>query len=222
MKKNEIVSNVNEFIEKSLQHKGEYIVEVMGRPIRIHPQVLSPRYSYSSRFIIENWDVGADMTVLDVGTGSGILALFAALQGAKRVVALDINIHACAIAEKNMRENRVFRKVTVVHSDLYTGLPKERFDRVVFNAPYWNKKTDPALPLTYGVYDEDYSVLNRFLKESGEYLALGGKILLGFSSQGDVARVRQMINSAGWNIEKEIREKKGHTRILFYLKDNGT
>ena len=217
MEESKIISNVNEFIQKSLQHKGEYITEVKGKNLWVHPQVVSPKYSYAPQFFMQNWDISEGMTVLDIGTGSGILAIFAALAGAKRVIATDINHYACSIAEKNIRDNKVSDKIKVIESDLFAKIPQEPFNRILFNAPYWNRKADPSVPLTYGLFDENYGVLNRFLKESKNYLAPEGKILLGFSTQDDIETVRKMIINVGFVIEKEIRETNGHTRVLFYI-----
>jgi len=217
MKRQEMISDVDTFIEKSLQHKGEYVIEIEGKSLWVHPQVMSPKYSYSPRFFIQNWDIKKGMTVLDIGTGTGILALFAALKGAKYVVATDTNPHACTIAEKNMQENNVADKIKIINSNLFTNIRKEKFDRILFNAPYWNKKADPSIPLTYGVFDENYKTIKRFFKESKDYLNHKGKILLGFSTQDNAELIKKMIYKAGLVIEKEIRETKGHTRILFYL-----
>ena len=52
--------------------------------------------------------------VLDVGTGSGILAIAAARLGAGRVVAIDVNPHACRVARTNVGRNGLDRVVTVV------------------------------------------------------------------------------------------------------------
>jgi len=217
MNKSKIISDVSLFIQKSLQHKGEYLTEIKGKPLWVHPQVLSPQYSYSSRFIMHNWNIPKESTVLDMGTGTGVLALFAALKGAKHVVAVDINPHACSIAEKNVKENKVSDRVKVIQSDLYNNVKKEKFDRIIFNAPYWNNEPNPSIPLTYAVFDKNYLTLRRFLKESKEYLNINGKIILSFSTQGEIDLIRLIIAKSRFIIEKEIQETKGHTRVLFYL-----
>ena len=73
-------------------------------------------------------------TVLDVGTGSGLLALFAARQGAS-VTALDINPAAVEAARRNARANGL--AVKVVESDLFAGLPAQTFDMILINPPYY-------------------------------------------------------------------------------------
>jgi release factor glutamine methyltransferase len=74
--------------------------------------------------------------VLDMGTGCGILGTVATKQGAK-VVAIDINPYAVHCATDNARLNRVIDRLLIVQGDLFTPLKKdERFDVILFNAPY--------------------------------------------------------------------------------------
>jgi release factor glutamine methyltransferase len=72
--------------------------------------------------------------VLDVGTGSGVLALFAAQQGAA-VTAIDINPLAVETARANAAANGL--SMQVVHSDLMDALPAGTFELVLINPPYY-------------------------------------------------------------------------------------
>lgn len=62
-----------------------------------------------------------DATVFDVGTGSGILAIAAALLGAKEVKAVDIDAVACRVARENIAENNLSDKIEVREGDLLHG-----------------------------------------------------------------------------------------------------
>jgi ribosomal protein L11 methyltransferase len=70
--------------------------------------------------------------VLDLGTGTGILAIAAAKLGARRVVALDIDPVAVKVAKQNIRLNQVQRKVMVKRGTLMPDAP-ERFDLIAAN-----------------------------------------------------------------------------------------
>lgn len=72
--------------------------------------------------------------VLDVGTGSGLLALFAARRGA-RVTALDINPLAAETARCNAGSNGL--EMEVLESDLLENLPPQIFDIILVNPPYF-------------------------------------------------------------------------------------
>jgi release factor glutamine methyltransferase len=78
-------------------------------------------------------------SVLDVGSGSGLLSLVAARAGAT-VTAVDINPEAVRATAANATANGL--DVEVLQSDLFASLPGRRFDLVVVNPPYFAK--DPS------------------------------------------------------------------------------
>ncbi len=63
-----------------------------------------------------------DKDVLDVGTGSGILAIGAAMLGATKITAIDIDEDAVRVAKENIKNNNVESKITVLEGDLIKGL----------------------------------------------------------------------------------------------------
>lgn len=67
----------------------------------------------------------AGSTVLDVGTGSGVLAIAAAKLGARSILALDADPTAVAVAQENVRLNKVAEQVTVQHGTLPGGAAAE-------------------------------------------------------------------------------------------------
>lgn len=101
------------------------------------------------------------MAVLDLGTGSGILAIAAAKLGASRVLALDINPAAVAVARSNAEANGVSDLMTVALGTLPTDKTRRRnFDLVVAN-------------ITAKVIDELAEPLVRSLKPQGIIIAGG-------------------------------------------------
>ncbi len=116
--------------------KGER--EFWGRAFHVDPRVLIPRPE--TEHIIE---VAIEVAlppapwILDVGTGSGILAVTLALEipGA-RLVATDLSPGALAVADGNARRHGVRDRVHLAGLDLTDGLDLSRFDLVVSNPPY--------------------------------------------------------------------------------------
>jgi len=72
-------------------------------------------------------------SVLDLGTGTGLLAIAAARLGAERVTALDNNPLAVDVARKNVQLNGCAVQVDVCHHDLQNGLPEMNYDLVITN-----------------------------------------------------------------------------------------
>jgi ribosomal protein L11 methyltransferase len=75
----------------------------------------------------------AGQSVLDVGTGTGILAIAAAKLGAERVLAVDLDPVAVSVAIRNVEANGVAGVVRVAESDLLQSARCERFDVIVAN-----------------------------------------------------------------------------------------
>ena len=111
---------------------------VNGVPFIVTPSVFNPKVPRTGEFLaslIDSSLVGRNSEVLDMGTGSGVCAMFAA-KYARRVVAVDINPAAVRCTEINARLNHLEHKIDVRHGDLFAAVPGERFDLILFNPPF--------------------------------------------------------------------------------------
>jgi ribosomal protein L3 glutamine methyltransferase len=111
-----------------------------GHEIRVTPDVLVPRSAIAElcRRGFEPWArAGRVRRVLDIGTGSGCIAIAAAHALPRaQVDATDVSPGALALARANVRRHRLGRRVHVRRADVYAGLPARRYDIVVSNPPY--------------------------------------------------------------------------------------
>jgi ribosomal protein L3 glutamine methyltransferase len=88
--------------------------------------------------------------VLDLCTGSGCLAVLAALAFPRAAVdATDISRPALNVARRNVRAYRLGRRVKLFRGDLFAGLPPVRYDLILANPPYVNARGMRALPREY-------------------------------------------------------------------------
>src|SRR5579863_2417797 len=111
---------------------------VSGVPFIVMPTVFNPKVPRTGEFLASLLDsrlVQRDWEVLDMGTGSGICAVFAA-RHARRVVAVDINAAAVRCAGINALLNHLEHKIDGRHGDLFAPVSEERFDLVLFNPPF--------------------------------------------------------------------------------------
>lgn len=147
--------------------------------------------------------------VLDMGTGSGILAE-AALKSrrVKSVTATDIN-KECA--------GKISSKIKFIHSNLFSRIPKQKFDTIAFNPPY--------LPQDRGIDDaaiyggkKGYEVIERFLNSCGGYLADKGMILLLFSNLTKKRKVDEIIESNCLESEEIGRKELPFFETLYVYK----
>ena len=106
-----------------------YAVNGIEMHLEDHPEVYPPS---DDTFLLIEAMGGLRGRVLDIGTGSGIIAILCARLGAD-VVATDINPHALRLAQSNAARNGV--AIEVVESDLFDGIGTS-FDLIVFNPPY--------------------------------------------------------------------------------------
>jgi len=149
-------------------------------------------------------------TVLDVGTGCGILAIVASRK-AKEVVATDVNPHAVECARHNAEVNGTSNKVQVRVGDLFEPISStEKFSVIVFNAPYlpstrseqrsWRSRAWAGGPT-------GREVIDRFVKNAPHHLKAKGKILLVQSTLSDVERTLSVFRETGLEA-KVVGERK--------------
>ncbi len=116
---------------------------------------------------------------LEIGTGSGILAIEAA-KSAKNVIAVDVNPAAIAYAKKAAKEAKV-KNISFKHSDLFSKLGKEQFDCIIFNPPYLpTEKNAPDVALDGG--EKGHELIVKFIEGLSSHLLANGTVLLLFSS----------------------------------------
>lgn len=94
-----------------------------------------PTTSFCLNKIVRLQKYGTRQSFLDIGTGSGILAIAAAKLGYKPIHAIDFDLEAVRVAKANARANGVLPKIKIVRGDVtkFPAEPKERFDLVCAN-----------------------------------------------------------------------------------------
>jgi release factor glutamine methyltransferase len=146
--------------------------------------------------------------VLDLCTGSGLLAVLAAREHAAEVVAVDVSRRAVLTTRLNAKINGV--AVTAIHGDLFAPLKARRFDLIVSNPPY--------LPTTNGrpgshssarAWDagpSGRSYLDRICREAPAHLRRDGALLLVHSSVCDEDLTLGALHAAG--LEPSVLERR--------------
>jgi methylase of polypeptide subunit release factors len=173
---------------------------VRDTAILILPSVFNPRVLRSGAFFAEtiaDRRLGADGAVLDLGTGSGICAVFAA-RHARRVVAVDINRAAVNCAGINAELNGLGERVECRHGDLFAPLAGERFDAIFFNPPFYLGA--PASDRD-AAWRSPPDVAQRFAAGLGAHLAPHGRAYLLLSTFGDACpRFLEELADAGFTL----------------------
>jgi len=152
--------------------------------------------------MIDNLIIKDSDHVLEIGTGSGLVAISASFN-CREVTCTDINPYAIKCAENNIKLNDV-ENITVIKSDLFENI-EECYDLILFNTPY--------LPVMEEEHvDDDYSkawdggesgreVIDKFIIQAPDYLKEGGKIQLVQSSLSDNEKTLEMFKELGFKAE---------------------
>ena len=148
-------------------------------------------------------------SVADVCTGSGVLAVSAALAGAGEVTAVDVSRRAALTARLNARLNGV--SVHAVRGDLLEPLAGRTFDLIVSNPPYVPAEDD-ELPTSgprraWDAGRDGRALLDRICARAPDHLRPGGTLLLVHSSVCGEDRTIELLAERGLDAEVATRER---------------
>jgi ribosomal protein L3 glutamine methyltransferase len=124
-----------------------------GLEFEVDPHVIVPRSPFAEliRAGFAPWlDPSAVRRVLDIGTGSGCIAIACAAALPHACVdAVDISPHALEVARRNVARHGVGERVRLFQGDVYQPLGDARYDLIVSNPPYVSEAEMTALPPEY-------------------------------------------------------------------------
>ena len=193
--------------------------EFHGLVLEVTSDVLVPRPETE---LLVDWAIdllpgfGAHAEVLDLGTGSGAIAI--AIKPARpqaRVTATDASTAALAVARRNA--NRLSLKVEWIEASWWQGLEGRRFDLVVTNPPYV-RESDPALaalhhePLSALASGRDGLAALRAIVAGVEHPLRAGGWLLVEHGFDQAERVHDLMKTAGLERIELRRDLAGHPR----------
>jgi release factor glutamine methyltransferase len=155
--------------------------------------------------------------VLDVGTGSGAIALAIADEhpGA-RVIAVDVSDDALSLARENV--HRTGLSVELLRADLFDGLPGEGWDLVVSNPPYVRHEELPSLPAGVAEWEPGVALVGHghteaVVREAARVLRPGGALVLEVH-EGAAATVTSLLDSLGFADVRTTPDLAGRDRVV--------
>ena len=192
-----------------------------GRRFAVGPEVLIPRFDTE---ILVSEALGCmkntDVSVLDLCTGSGCVAVTLKLEGGyRRVAASDLSPAALRTAEANA--NALGAEVEFFESDLFGNIP-ERFDMIVSNPPYISAEELQGLEPEVRLHDPEMALsggpdgllfYRRIAAESPAHLVKYGRILLE-TGAGQADAVSGLLSDAGFSGIRTIKDLAGLDRVV--------
>ncbi len=159
--------------------------------------------------LAENLEIKEGQSVLEIGTGSGLVSMYASLL-TDDVTATDINYNALELAEKNFRLNNI-NTIRLEFGDLFEPVKDKKFDVILFNTPYLPTDSDDIIDddLNYA-FDGGLNgrkVIDRFINEVSNHLNDKGIVQIIQSSLSDNDRTLDMFDRNGFVAEIAESEK---------------
>jgi release factor glutamine methyltransferase len=185
---------------------------VEGRPILVSPDLLNPVVFRSGEWFARSLArllPAAPGRLLDMGTGSGVCAVFAAQLGYE-VTAVDLNSEAVRFARINALLNSV--EIDVRQGDLFEPVRGGRFEFVLFNPPFF--RGEPRSPFDMAWRGTD--VLERFAAGLGSALSPGGRGFVLLSSDGDAVGMLDALSRQGMKVSVAERRHFGSEVMTIY------
>jgi release factor glutamine methyltransferase len=201
------------YLDERLRGKPtQYITkkqEFYGREFRVTPDVLIPRPE--TEHLVET-AIGAirtrkDPRILDIGTGSGAIAISLALETGSHVLASDISTDALAIARENRDRHKA--PVSFFAGDLASAVAARSIDLLVSNPPYVPgadaanmqrevRDWEPHIALYAG--DSGLEIYERLIAEAAAVVRAGGRLMMELGYQS-LDAVRALLKSDWTDIE---------------------
>jgi release factor glutamine methyltransferase len=177
------------------------MLEYKGIVIYTHPEVYEP--AEDTFLFAENLDIQRGDEVLEIGTGTGLITVYAA-QRTKRVVATDINKNAIKCALKNTIANRTYN-VELREGNLFEPVEGEKFDLILFNTPYLptseDERLDEELNTAFDGGLEGRDTIDAFIDQVKDYLNDEGRVQLVQSSLADNKKTLTKLEELGFEAE---------------------
>jgi release factor glutamine methyltransferase len=212
---------------RALHEPMQYITgtqEFYGRPFIVNPLVLIPRPETEHLVEAALALAPRPACILDIGTGSGILAITLALElPHATITATDISAPALVVAQQNARSQGADH-LRFVASDLFAKLDGARFDCIVSNPPYVAtsealepqvRDYEPATALYAG--QDGLAIYRRLIPEAFAHLEPGGYLLLEIG-QGQRDTIAALLKTGGFREIRFIEDLQGIPRVAIAQK----
>lgn len=161
-----------------------------------------------SYLLADNLEIEAGQSVLEIGTGSGIVAMYAS-RLTDRITVTDINFDACELARKNFEDNGI-ENIEILFGNMFEPVENRKFDVILFNTPYLPTEDDEVIDDTINyAFDGGLNgrkVIDLFLDEVGNHLNDGGTVQMIQSSLSGNEETLEKLDHSGFIAEIKASE----------------
>jgi release factor glutamine methyltransferase len=222
---------MRELVRRRVKHEPvAYLVgrrEFFGLEFRVTPAVLVPRPETETLVLdlVTAAKKKPTARILDVGTGSGCIAIAAAVNLPQAsVTAIDISPQALAVARENASKHKVAERLRWLEGDLLAPLPPgEQFEFIVSNPPYITdaemetlapdvRLHEPALALRGGKTGLD--LIARLIRGAADHLVAGGTLLIEIDPAQQQAVQSLFVDANCYELPVSLKDAAGEKRVV--------
>jgi release factor glutamine methyltransferase len=182
--------------------------------LKIPPQVFHPGFFSSTRFLL-HYISGLslkDKNFLELGAGSGLIAIQAAKKGAL-VTATDINPVAIDYLYSNSAQNNV--SLEIIRSNLFADIPCQSFDIIAINPPYYKKQ--PVTLQDFAWYcGENGEYFSGLFSQLSAYIHDKTEILMVLCDGCDIKMIERMSEREGFKIQLKLTKQNMLEKNFIY------
>lgn len=161
-----------------------------------------------SYLLADNLEIEQGMSVLEIGTGSGIVAMYAS-RLTDNITVTDVNFDACELARKNFQANNI-ENIEILFGNLFEPLENRKFDVILFNTPYLpteeGEVIDDTLNYAFDGGLNGRKVIDLFLNELKSHLNDGGIVQMIQSSLSGNEETLAKLDELGFMAEIKASE----------------
>lgn len=208
--------------------------EFFGLEFEVGPAVLIPRPD-SEFVVMECLRLAKGMSqprILDLGTGSGNLAVSVAHEcAAATVTAIDLSPDALAIAARNAAKHGVAQRIRFLGGNWFGPIPAgERFDFILSNPPYIPREELSKLPVGVRDYEPHlaldggaggFQALDQIVQQAPDFLETGGHLIVEIGSPQEEPVRKRLSALPGFDLSPTIYDYSRHPRVLRACRRNG-
>lgn len=166
--------------------------------------------STDTELLCETMDIKKGEDLWDVGTGTGLVALYAKKKGARYVLATDKNPAAIQNAKRN--RSLLNLRIEVGKADIF-GSVNRKFDIITFNPPFGDCKAKQSHEISF--WDKGNAAVRKFFRGLAGNLKPGGRAFMCWSSFGGTRKFKGIAKEYGLS-PLEVGRRKGKNGFTYY------
>lgn len=196
-------SFIRPLLSRYLSRKRTYRFDNIA--IDVLPGVFHPGFFFSTKFLIEYLE-GCDLnkkTLLELGAGSGLISFVTEKKGAI-VTASDLS--SKSIENLELNKSLLHSGIRVIRSDLFDDIPRQQFDFIVINPPYYPR--DPQSEAQFAWYcGSNFEYFEKLFAQISLYIHPFSKVVLVSSEDCDNMRINAIAAKNNMRLSQEKRKK---------------